>query len=489
MLGQVSLKNPDLLRQANRIGDAWTGADSGKTMPVTNPATGLLIGTVPNGGTAETRRAIEAAYAAFPAWRAKLASERADALRRLHALVLEHADDLARLLTMEQGKPLAEARGEVAQSAAHMLWFSEEARRVYGDVIPSPWPGRRILVTKEPVGVVGAITPWNFPSSMIARKLGPALATGCTFVLKPASQTPFSGLAWGALCEMAGIPAGVVNVVTGSAREIGAEISTNPLVKKITFTGSTEVGKLLMGQGASTMKKVSMELGGNAPFIVFDDADLDRAVEGAMIAKYRNAGQTCVCTNRFLVQEGVYDDFAQRLAKASQGLRIGNGLEEGVTQGPLIDENAVEKVEQHLADAVSKGATVISGGQRHKLGHSFFEPTVITGVTTDMMVAREETFGPLAALFRFRDEAEAVRMANDTEFGLAAYFYTRDLGRAFRVSEALQYGMVGVNEGLITTEVAPFGGVKESGMGREGSLYGCDDFLSIKYTCLGGIGG
>ncbi len=475
------------MKQANLIGGQWLSKADAGTIPVTDPATNILLGTVPNGGKAETRQAIEAAAAAFPDWRAKLATERADLLRKLHALILEHQDDLARLLTAEQGKPLTEARGEVAMSAAYVLWFAEEARRIYGDVIPSPWKHRKILVTKEPVGVVGAITPWNFPSSMIARKLGAALAAGCTIVIKPASQTPFSALAWGVLCEAAGIPSGVVNIITGSAREIGAELTSNPLVKKITFTGSTEVGKLLMEQAARTMKKVSMELGGNAPFIVFDDADLDRAVEGAMIAKYRNAGQTCVCTNRFLVQDGIYDAFAKRLAAASDGIKIGNGLEDGVTQGPLIDMNAVEKVEEHIRDAVSKGAAVLTGGKRHALGGSFFEPTVLTGVTPAMAVAREETFGPLSPLFRFSTEEEAVRLANDTEYGLACYFYTRDLGRAFRVSEALEYGLVGVNEGLITTEVAPFGGVKESGLGREGSKYGVEDYLSIKYTCLGGL--
>jgi succinate-semialdehyde dehydrogenase/glutarate-semialdehyde dehydrogenase len=486
MLMKVGLKNPDLMKSANLIGGEWITSE--RVINVTDPASGQLLGSVPSVGKAETRAAIEAAAKAFPAWRAKTAAERADALRRLHALLLQHQDDLARLLTSEQGKPLGEARGEVGMSAAYILWFAEEARRIYGDVIPSPWPGRRILVTKEPVGVVAAITPWNFPSSMLARKLGAALAAGCTSVVKPASQTPYSALAWGVLAEQAGIPAGVVNIVTGSAREIGAELTSNPLVKKITFTGSTEVGKLLMEQAARTMKKVSMELGGNAPFIVFDDADLDRAVEGAMIAKYRNAGQTCVCTNRFLVQDGIYDAFAKRLAEASQGLKVGNGLEDGVQQGPLIDVHAVEKVEEHIRDAVSKGAAVITGGRRHALGGSFFEPTVLTNVTPAMAVAREETFGPLSPLFRFSTEEEAVRLANDTEYGLACYFYTRDLGRAFRVSEALEYGLVGVNEGLITTEVAPFGGVKESGLGREGSKYGVDDYLSIKYTCLGGIG-
>ncbi|WP_046866292.1 NAD-dependent succinate-semialdehyde dehydrogenase [Microvirga massiliensis] len=485
----VNLRNPALFRTANLIGGDWTDTGSaGQPIKVTDPATGTLLDAVPNGGRAETRRAIEAAYAAFPAWRGRTAGDRATLLRRLAQLITDNQEDLARLLTSEQGKPLAEARGEVGMSAAYVLWFAEEARRIYGDVIPSPWPNRKILVTKDPVGVVGAITPWNFPSSMIARKLGAALAAGCTIVIKPASQTPYSALAWGVLCEEAGIPAGVVNIVTGSAREIGAELTANPLVKKITFTGSTEVGKLLMEQAAKTMKKVSMELGGNAPFIVFDDADLDRAVEGAMAAKYRNAGQTCVCTNRFLVQDGIYEAFAERLAEASARLKVGNGLEDGVQQGPLIDDHAVAKIEEHIEDATSKGAKVIAGGKRHALGGTFFEPTVLTGVTPSMAVAREETFGPLSPLFRFKDEVEAVRMANDTEYGLACYFYTRDLGRAFRVSEALEYGLVGVNEGLITTEVAPFGGVKESGVGREGSKYGVEDYVSVKYTCMGGLG-
>ena len=389
---------------------------------------------------------------------------------------------------MEQGKSLAEAKGEANFSAAYVRWFAEEAERVYGDVIPSPWPGRRILVTKEPVGVVGAITPWNFPSSMIARKLGPALAAGCTIIIKPASQTPYSGLAWGALAEMAGVPAGVVNVVTGSASAIGGELTSNPLVRKITFTGSTSIGKLLVERSAKTLKKVSMELGGNAPFIVFDDADLDRAIEGALIAKYRNSGQTCVCTNRFLVQAGIHDAFVRKLVEASNALKIGNGLDAGVQQGPLIDAKAVAKIEEHIADALAKGAQLVAGGKRHELGGTFFEPTVMTGVTPDMSVAREETFGPLSPVFKFETEQEAVKMANDTEFGLASYFYTADLGRAFRVAEALKYGMVGINEGLITTEVAPFGGVKESGMGKEGSKYGIEDYLDVKYVCVGGLG-
>ncbi|MGN8113117.1 NAD-dependent succinate-semialdehyde dehydrogenase [Labrys sp. 22185] len=474
-------------REAAYVNGQWIAADSGKTVPVTNPATGELIGSVPDCGKDETARAIAAADAAFPAWRAKTAKERAKILHKLADLIEANAETLGVLLTVEQGKSLTEARGEVVFSAAYVRWFAEEAQRVYGDVIPSPWPGRRILVTKEPVGVVGAITPWNFPSSMIARKLGPALAAGCTIVIKPAMQTPYSGLAWGALAEMAGIPAGVVNVLTGSASAIGGELTSNPLVRKITFTGSTPIGKLLVEQSAKTLKKVSMELGGNAPFIVFDDADVDRAIEGAMIAKYRNSGQTCVCTNRFLVQAGIHDKFVEKLIAASNALKVGNGLEAGVQQGPLIDEKAVQKVEEHINDAVAKGGKVVAGGKRHALGHTFFEPTVVTGVTPDMMVARDETFGPLAPVFKFETEEDAVRMANDTEFGLASYFYTKDLGRAFRVAEALKYGMVGINEGLITTEVAPFGGVKESGMGKEGSKYGIEDYIDAKYVCVGGL--
>jgi succinate-semialdehyde dehydrogenase / glutarate-semialdehyde dehydrogenase len=481
------LQKLEFKREGNLIGGAWVGADSGKVLEVNDPATGEVIGTVPMSGRVETRRAIEAAAAAFPGWSAKLAAERAEALRKLAALIEQNKEELAMLLTIEQGKSLAESRGEVGMSAAYVLWFAEEARRIYGDTIPAPWQGRRILTIKQPVGVVGAITPWNFPSSMIARKLGPALATGCTMVIKPASQTPFSGLAWGALAEKAGIPPGVVNIVTGKASEIGAELTSNPLVRKITFTGSTETGKKLVEQAASTMKRVSMELGGNAPFLVFDDADLDAAVEGAIASKYRNSGQTCVCANRFIVQEGVYDAFAEKLAAASSRLKVGNGLEQGTQQGPLIDDKAVAKVEEHIADAVKKGGRVVTGGKRHKLGGTFFEPTVIADVTPEMAVAREETFGPVAPLFRFKTDEEGVRMANATEFGLACYFYTRDLGRAFRVSEGLEYGQVGVNAGVITTEVAPFGGVKESGLGREGSKYGWDDYVNIKYVCVGGV--
>ncbi|QTL06304.1 NAD-dependent succinate-semialdehyde dehydrogenase [Aquabacter sp. L1I39] len=475
------------MREQMLIGGKWVDADGGGTIAVMNPATGDLLGTVPDAGGAETRRAIEAAAAAFPGWRAKTAAERAIALHKLADLIIANTDELARLLTTEQGKPLAEAKGEIGASAAYVRWFAEEARRLYGDVIPSPWPGRRILVTKEPVGVVAAITPWNFPSSMLSRKIGAALAAGCTVVCKPSELTPYSGLAWGVLAEQAGIPAGVINIVLGDAKAIGAEMTSNPLVKKVTFTGSTPVGKLLMKQSADTMKKISMELGGNAPFLVFDDADLDLAVEQAIASKYRNAGQTCVCTNRFYAQAGIYDAFVEKLAAASQALKVGNGLEPGVVQGPLIEEKAVAKVERLLQDALDKGGRVVTGGKRSDLGGTFFEPTVIADATADMAFAREEIFGPMAPVFKFETEEEAVRLANSTEYGLACYFFTRDVGRTFRVSEALEYGQVGVNAGVITTEVAPFGGVKESGTGREGSKYGCDDYLNIKYVCIGGL--
>ncbi|MBN8534069.1 MAG: NAD-dependent succinate-semialdehyde dehydrogenase [Rhizobiales bacterium] len=474
-------------KEANFIGGEWVQANSGKTISVLDPATGEMFGKVPSCGKAETARAIAAAEAAFPAWRKKTAAERSAMLMTLASLLREHVEALGTILTMEQGKPLAEAKGEVLGSAAYVQWFAEEAKRAYGDVIPSPWGDRRILVTKEPVGVVAAITPWNFPSSMIGRKLGAALAAGCTIVIKPASQTPFSALVWGAMCEKAGIPAGVVNIVTGSASEIGGELTSNPAVRKISFTGSTEIGKLLMAQAATTMKRCSMELGGNAPFIVFDDADIDRAVAGAVLAKYRNAGQTCVCTNRFYVQAGVHDLFAEKLAAAVSQMKVGNGLDAGVAVGPLIDMKAVEKVEEHIADATAKGGTIVTGGKRHKLGGSWFEPTIVKGVTQDAKVATDETFGPLAPIFKFETEEQVIGWANATEYGLASYFYTRDLARAFRVSEALKYGMVGINEGLITTEVAPFGGVKESGMGKEGSKYGLDDYMDIKYVCIGGI--
>ncbi|MBZ8133848.1 NAD-dependent succinate-semialdehyde dehydrogenase [Afifella sp. IM 167] len=475
-------------REANLIGGEWVGADSGKTIDVVNPATGETIGTVPNAGKAETERAIAAAEKAFESFRKTTAAERAKLLRDLHDAIMDNQDPLAELLTMEQGKPLAESRGEVGMSAAYVLWFAEEARRVYGDMVPSPWADRRIMVTKQPVGVIAAITPWNFPSSMLSRKIGPAIAAGCTAVVKPATATPYSGLAWGALCQEVGIPDGVVNIVTGSAREIGGAIMESPVVKKVTFTGSTDVGKVLLKQAADTVKKVSMELGGNAPFLVFDDADIDRAVAGGIAAKYRNSGQTCVCTNRFYVQAGIYDRFAEKFAAAAKELKVGSGLEEGTQQGPLIDEGAVEKVEELIADAVDKGGNIVAGGKRHELGGSFFEPTVIAGATPDMRFSKEEIFGPVSPLFKFETEEEGIRLANDTDFGLACYFYTQDLGRTFRVSEALEYGLVGVNEGVITTEVAPFGGMKESGLGREGSKYGIDDYLEIKYVCIGGLG-
>ncbi|MBX9461946.1 MAG: NAD-dependent succinate-semialdehyde dehydrogenase [Aquamicrobium sp.] len=481
-------KTSHFMRQANLIDGEWVQADSGAVIDVINPATGLKIGTVPKAGKAETRRAIEAADAAFKSFRKTSALERSKMLRKLHDAIMDNQDALAELLTMEQGKSLAEAKGEVGASAAYVLWFAEEARRTYGDVVPSPWADRRVIVTKEPVGVIAAITPWNFPSSMLARKIAPAIAAGCTAVVKPASQTPYSGLAWGALCEEVGIPKGVVNIVTGSAGEIGDEICSNPLVKKITFTGSTEVGKILIEKSASTVKKVSMELGGNAPFLIFDDADIDRAVEGAVVAKYRNSGQTCVCTNRFFVQAGIYDRFVEKFAEASEKLKVGPGLEDGTQQGPLIDDKAVEKVEEFISDAQAKGGKVVTGGKRHELGGSFFQPTVISGATPDMKFMKEEIFGPVAPVFRFETEEEAVALANDTEFGLACYFYTGDLGRAFRVMEGLKYGMVGINEGLITTPEAPFGGVKESGLGREGGHQGIEDYLDTKYVCIGGLG-
>ncbi|WP_454753255.1 NADP-dependent succinate-semialdehyde dehydrogenase [Cupriavidus necator] len=481
----LNLTDASLLRQQCYIDGRWI--DGERRIDVTNPATGERVGQVPQLGAEETRQAIEAANRAQPAWRARTAKERSALLRKWFELIMANQEDLARIMTAEQGKPIAEARGEIAYAASFIEWFSEEGKRVYGDTIPAPVNSQRIVVTKEPVGVCAAITPWNFPAAMITRKASPALAVGCTMVLKPASQTPLSALALVALAERAGIPAGVLSVVTGSAGAIGGEMSSNPLVRKLTFTGSTEVGRVLMTQTASTIKKVSMELGGNAPFIVFDDADLDAAVEGAIVSKYRNAGQTCVCANRIYVQSGVYEAFAQKLVAAVAALQVGNGMEDGVRIGPLIDDKAVAKVEEHIADAVGKGARVLQGGQRHALGHSFFQPTVLADVAPGMLVAREETFGPLAPLFRFDTEDEVVAMANDTEFGLASYFYARDLGRVWRVSERLEYGIVGVNTGLISTEVAPFGGVKQSGVGREGSHYGIDDYLVIKYTCMAGI--
>ncbi|NYE62830.1 succinate-semialdehyde dehydrogenase/glutarate-semialdehyde dehydrogenase [Duganella sp. 1224] len=483
----LQLKDPGLLRQQAYINGEWTDADGGATLPVTNPATGEQIGTVPVMGAAETRRAIDAANAAWPAWRKKTAAERARILRKWNDLILENTDDLARLMTAEQGKPLAESRGEVAYGASFIEWFGEEAKRVAGDTLPSPWPDRRILVTKEPIGVCAAITPWNFPIAMITRKAGPALAAGCPMVLKPAEATPYCALALAVLAERAGVPPGVFSVVTGKSKDIGGEMTANPLVRKLTFTGSTQVGRLLMEQCAPTIKKLSLELGGNAPFIVLDDADLDAAVEGAIASKYRNAGQTCVCANRIYVQDGVYEAFAQKLVAAVEKLKVGNGVEEGVTQGPLIDDKAVQKVEQHVADALSKGGRLLLGGKRHALGHSFFQPTVIADVHADMLVAKEETFGPLAPLFRFQTDEEAVALANASEFGLASYFYARDVGRIWRMAEGLESGMVGVNTGLISTEAAPFGGVKQSGLGREGSHLGIEDYLVIKYICLGGI--
>jgi succinate-semialdehyde dehydrogenase/glutarate-semialdehyde dehydrogenase len=483
----MQLKDSKLFHQQCYIDGCWSDAGNRATIDVINPATRQKLGTVPNMGAAETRRAIEAARAAFPAWAQKTAKERAVILKRWHDLMMANQDDLAVLMTAEQGKPLAEAKGEIAYAASFLEWFAEEGKRLYGDVIPGHQPDKRILVLRQPIGVVAAITPWNFPAAMITRKAGPALAAGCTFVCKPATQTPYSALAMADLAERAGVPKGVLNVLTGSANEIGAEMTSNPIVRKLTFTGSTAVGKKLMAQCATTMKKVSLELGGNAPFIVFDDANLDAAVQGAIASKYRNTGQTCVCANRLLVQDGVYEEFAGKLVDAVALLRIGDGLKGATDQGPLIDMKAVAKVEEHIADALAKGAAIATGGKRHALGGTFFEPTVLTNVKPDMMVAREETFGPIAPLFRFKTEAEAIRMANDTEFGLAAYFYTRDLARSWRVSEGLEYGIVGLNTGLISTEVAPFGGMKESGVGREGSKYGIQDYAEIKYVCVGGV--
>ena len=491
MLNQTAplpLNDPSLFRQACHVGGQWIQADDGATVAVRNPATGDVIGTVPALGAAETHRAIAAAGRAYPAWRALLAKERATILRRLFQLMLDNTEDLAIIMTAEQGKPLAESRGEITYAASFIEWFAEEGKRVYGDMVPQNAHGRRILVMKEPIGVFAAITPWNFPAAMITRKAGPGWAAGCTGVIRPASQTPYSALALAVLAERAGMPPGVCNVITGPSGPIGGALTSSPTVRKLTFTGSTEVGSKLLAQIAPTVKKASMELGGNAPFIVFDDADLDAAVVGAMASKFRNAGQTCVCANRLLVQAGVYDAFTAKLKVAVEALRVGNGMDAGVTQGPMINMDAVEKVEQHIADAVERGATVVLGGHRHALGGTFFEPTILTGVPRTAAIFHEETFGPAAALFRFETEAEAIEMANDTEFGLAAYFYARDVGRIFRVAEALEYGIVGVNEGIISTEVAPFGGVKASGLGREGGRYGIEDYLEIKYVALGGIG-
>jgi len=483
----IALEDSALFRQRCYVGGEWIDAESAATFDVVNPATGRRIGSVPHMGAAETARAIAAASRAWPAWRAKTAKQRSAIMRKWSDLQLAHADDLALLLTTEQGKPLPEAKGEITIGAAYTEWFAEEARRVYGDVIPSVGNDRRLVVIKEPVGVCAAITPWNFPSSMITRKVAPALAAGCTVVIKPAEATPFSALALAELAHRAGFPPGVLNVVTGDARAIGGEMTSNPTVRKLSFTGSTEVGRLLMQQVASTVKKISLELGGNAPFIVFDDADLDAAAEGAIVSKYRNAGQTCVCANRLFVHDKVYDAFAAKLAERVRALKVGPGTEPGITQGPLINQEALDKVEEHVSDATSHGAKVAVGGKRHALGGTFFEPTVLTDVTADMKIFREETFGPVAPLIRFKTDEEVIELANRTEFGLASYFYSRDIGRIWRVAEALEYGMVGVNTGMITTEVAPFGGMKQSGLGREGSKYGIEEYVEIKYICLGGI--
>jgi succinate-semialdehyde dehydrogenase/glutarate-semialdehyde dehydrogenase len=484
----MQLQDPGLLRQQAFVAGEWLSAANGATVTIRNPATGEKLADVPDMGAAETRRAIEAADAAWPAWRALTAKQRGAILRTWHDLIVAHADDLALLMTSEQGKPLAEARGEALYAASFVEWFAEEGRRTYGDVIPQTIAGQRLVVLKQPVGVCAAITPWNFPAAMITRKVAPALAAGCTVVVKPAEQTPLTALALAVLAERAGFPAGVFNLVTGSADRapvIGGELTGNPTVRKLSFTGSTEVGRLLMSQCAPTLKKLSLELGGNAPFIVFDDADVDAAVEGAMASKYRNAGQTCVCANRLLVQAGVYEEFARKLAAKVAELKVGDGIEAGVNQGPLIDAAAIEKVEAHVADAVSKGARVLTGGKRHVKGGTFFEPTVLADVTPAMRCAREETFGPVAPLFKFHDEAEVIALANATEYGLASYFYARDLGRVWRVAEALEYGMVGVNVGLVGNEAVPFGGIKQSGIGREGSKYGIEEYLETKYVCLG----
>lgn len=482
----MELKDKALFRQAALVGERWIEAN-GAGLAVTDPATGETIGHVPKLGATETREAIEAAEKAQKAWAKRTAKERSNILRRWFELMIENKEDLGKILTLEQGKPLAEATGEIVYGASFIEWFAEEARRVYGDLIPGHRADARIMVMKQPIGVVAAITPWNFPNAMITRKAGPALAAGCAMVLKPAAQTPFSAIALAVLAERAGLPAGLFSVVTGSAREIGAEMTANPIVRKLTFTGSTEVGAELYKQSAPTIKKLGLELGGNAPFIVFDDADLDAAVDGALIAKFRNNGQTCVCANRLYVQDGVYDAFAEKLGKAVGTLKTGNGFDEGVILGPLIDQAALEKVQEHVADALGKGAKLLRGGKAHPLGGTFYEPTVLADVTPDMAVAREETFGPVAPLFRFKDEADVIAQANDTEFGLASYFYARDLSRVWRVAEALEYGMVGVNTGLVSTAEAPFGGMKSSGLGREGSRYGIEDFVEIKYVCIGGI--
>ena len=486
-LHSLSLNDPKLFREQCYIDGQWEDAQSRKTFAVTNPATGTILGSVPDMGPAETRRAIEAAEKAWPSWRAKTAKERATILRKWYDLMMAAQEDLAQILTAEQGKPLAEARGEIAYGASFIEWFAEEGKRAYGDVIPGFQPDKRILVIKQPIGVAAMITPWNFPNAMITRKAGPALAAGCTVVLKPAEQTPFSALAMAELAERAGIPKGVLNIITGDAPAIGAELCANPKVRKLSFTGSTEVGRILMKQSADTIKKLSLELGGNAPFIVFDDADLDAAVEGAIASKYRNAGQTCVCANRIYVQDGVYDAFAAKLAEKVKTFKVGAGTEPGVVIGPLIDEQGMQKVEAHVADALGKGAKVLLGGKRDPRGGLFFQPTVLTGVTPEMIVSFEETFGPVAPLIRFNTEEEAIRLANATEFGLAGYFYSRDVGRIFRVAEQMETGMVCANSGILSTEVAPFGGVKQSGLGREGSKYGLEEYLEVKYILIGGI--
>lgn len=481
------IKDARLFREACYVDGQWVKASSGQTFDVDNPATKEIIGHVPKLSGSETTRAIEAARNAFPGWSSKTAKERATVLRKWFELLMANQEDLARLMTLEQGKPLTESRGEVAYAAAFLEWFGEEAKRLYGDTIPQHQADKRIVVIKQPIGVVACITPWNFPLAMITRKAGPAIACGCTIVVKPAEQTPFSAFALAELAERAGVPKGVFNVVTGEPEEIGGVLTSSPIVRKLSFTGSTEVGRILMSQCAGTIKKVSLELGGNAPFVVFEDADLDAAVQGAIASKYRNTGQTCVCSNRFLVQEAVYGGFAEKLADATKKLKPAFGLEEGATQGPLIDDAAVEKVESHIRDAQAKGAKILVGGKRHALGERFFEPTILTDVNTSMALAREETFGPVAPLFRFKTEAEAIALANDTEFGLAAYFYGRDIARVWRVAEALEYGIVGINTGIISTEVAPFGGMKQSGLGREGSKYGIDEYVEIKYLCFGGV--
>jgi succinate-semialdehyde dehydrogenase / glutarate-semialdehyde dehydrogenase len=481
----MQLKDPGLLKNLCFIDGKWVGADNGAVRQVRNPASGEVVSTVPDGGTAEARRAIEAAQQAFPAWRARTAEDRARILRRWFDLMISHQDDLAQVMTSEQGKPLAEAKGEIVYAASFIEWFSEEARRVYGDVVPSPWGDKRIIVVREPVGVCTAITPWNFPAAMITRKAAPALAAGCTMVLKPAMQTPLSALAMAELASRAGVPAGVFSVVTGNSKQIGAEFTSNPIVRKLTFTGSTEVGRQLAAQCAPTLKHLSLELGGNAPFIVFDDADLDVAVQGAIASKYRNSGQTCVCANRLFVQDGVYDAFSKKLAAAVEKLKVGDGFETGTEQGPLIDESALAKVEELIDDAVTKGAKAMVGGRRHKLGRTFYEPTVLVDVQSSMKIAQEEIFGPVAPLFRFKTEADAIRMANDTEFGLAAYFFAKDVSRVWRVAGALECGIIGINTGIISTAVAPFGGMKQSGVGREGSRHGMDEYLEMKYLCMG----